>query len=119
MAIVDIINAPRISPMARITLRRRDALGGIDWKRYTHIVFPGGDYEDYEPEFAERLRLWVQEGGTAIGLRDAAPWLRATTLDWIDPDSEVVCLLELARDLADDVHDVTVAFDDHFLGHGH
>ena len=26
-----------------------------------------------------------QYGGTAIGLRDAAPWLRATTLDWIDP----------------------------------
>jgi hypothetical protein len=71
-----------------ITLRRRDALGDIDWNRYTHIVFPGGDYEDYEPEFAERLRLWIQEGGTAVGMRDAAPWLRATTLDWVDPESE-------------------------------
>jgi hypothetical protein len=71
-----------------ITLRRRDALGDIDWNRYTHIVFPGGDYDEYEAAFAERLRLWVHEGGTAIGLRDAAPWLRAATLDWVDPESE-------------------------------
>ncbi|MBT8106931.1 MAG: peptidase [Gammaproteobacteria bacterium] len=71
-----------------ITLRRRDALGDIDWNRYTHIVFPGGDYDEYEAAFAERLRLWVHEGGTAIGIRDAAPWLRAATLDWVDPESE-------------------------------
>ena len=71
-----------------ITLRRRDKLGGIEWDRYTHIIFPSGDYEEYEPEFAGRLRQWVAEGGTAIGLREAAPWLRASTLDWIDPLSE-------------------------------
>ena len=70
------------------TLRSRDSLGGIDWTRYTHIVFPAGDYEEYEPEFADRLRLWVAEGGTAIGMRSAAPWLRATTIDWVDPESE-------------------------------
>ena len=71
-----------------ITLRRRDNLGGIDWDRYTHIVFPSGNYEDFEPEFAGRLRQWIAEGGTAIGMREAAPWLRATTLDWVDPLSE-------------------------------
>ena len=71
-----------------ITLRRRDRLGDIDWDQYTHIVFPSGDYEEYEPEFADRLRLWIAEGGTAIGMREAAPWLRANTLDWIDPLSE-------------------------------
>ncbi len=71
-----------------VTLHRRETLDGIDWSKYTHIVFPSGDYDEYEPEFADRLRLWVAEGGTAIGMRDAAPWLRATTLDWIDPLSE-------------------------------
>ncbi len=79
-----------------LTLRRWDTLAGIDWDRYTHIVFPAGEYEQYEefePEFAERLRLWVTEGGTAIGMRNAAPWLRATTLDWIDPESEEALLL--------------------------
>ena len=71
-----------------VTLRRRDRLGDIDWDQYTHIVFPSGDYEEYEPDFADRLRLWIAEGGTAIGMREAAPWLRASTLDWIDPLSE-------------------------------
>ena len=70
-----------------ITLRRRDKLDGIDWDRYTHIIFPSGKYEDYLPEYAERLRLWVAEGGTVIGMREAAPWLRAMTLDWADPET--------------------------------
>ncbi len=71
-----------------VTLVARDDLGSIAWDRYTHIVFPSGNYEGYEPEFAGRLRLWVAEGGTAVAFRDASPWLRATTLDWVDPESE-------------------------------
>lgn len=71
-----------------LTLRDRDRLGGIKWNDYTHIVFSHGDYEDYEPEFANRLRLWVAEGGTLIGMRNAAPWVRSMTLDWVDPESE-------------------------------
>ena len=71
-----------------ITLRSRDSLNGIDWSRYTHVIFPSGDYEDYQPDYADRLRLWVAEGGTVIGMRDAAAWLRATTLDWVDPENE-------------------------------
>ena len=71
-----------------VTLRERDTLAGIDWDRYTHIVFPSGTYEEYEPEYLDRLRLWVNEGGTAIGMRDAAFWLRAQTIDWVDPLSE-------------------------------
>ncbi|MCG8370362.1 MAG: peptidase, partial [Proteobacteria bacterium] len=70
-----------------VTLRRREALDGIDWNRYTHVVFPSGDYEEYAPGFADRLRLWVAEGGTAIGMRDAVPWLRAATLDRVEPQS--------------------------------
>ena len=34
------------------------------------------------------MRLWVAEGGTAIAMRGAAPWLRANTIDWVDPESE-------------------------------
>ena len=71
-----------------LTLRDRDRLGGIKWNDYTHIIFSHGDYDDYEPEFADRLRLWVAEGGTLIGMRNAAPWVRGMTLDWIDPESE-------------------------------
>ena len=71
-----------------LTLRDRDRLAGIRWDDYTHIIVTHGDYDDYEPEFANRLRLWVAEGGTLIGMRNAAPWVRATTLDWVDPESE-------------------------------
>ncbi|MDH5456050.1 MAG: hypothetical protein OEY37_08255, partial [Gammaproteobacteria bacterium] len=71
-----------------LTLRDRDRLAGIRWDDYTHIIVTHGDYDDYEPEFANRLRQWVAEGGTLIGMRNAAPWVRATTLDWVDPESE-------------------------------
>lgn len=70
-----------------VTLRDRDHLDGIDWSRYTHIVFSSGEYEEYLPDYAGRLRQWVAEGGTIIGLRDAAPWVRSNVLDWIDPES--------------------------------
>ncbi len=71
-----------------VTLRSRERLDEIEWNRYTHIVFSSGDYEDYEPEFVGRLRQWVADGGTIIGLRDAAPWVRTSVLDWIDPESD-------------------------------
>ena len=71
-----------------ITLRSRDSLGGIEWERYTHVIFPSGNYDGFEPEWAGRLRTWVAEGGTVIGMRGATPWLRASTIDWIDPENE-------------------------------
>jgi hypothetical protein len=71
-----------------IALCRRDSLGDIEWDRYTHIIFPSGDYENYEPDYADRLRQWIDEGGTAIAMREATTWLRTSTLDWIDPMSE-------------------------------
>ena len=69
-----------------LTLRSRDGMGGIEWERYTHVIFPSGDYEDFEPEWADRMRTWVAEGGTVIGMREAVSWLRANTIDWIDPE---------------------------------
>ena len=71
-----------------VTLRPREDLADIKWDRYSHIVIPSGDFDEYEADFAERMRQWINEGGTVIGFRDAAAWLRATTLDWVDPESE-------------------------------
>ena len=85
-----------------LTLRDRDRLAGIKWDDYTHIIFPHGDYDDYEPEFAHRLRLWVAEGGTLIGMRNAAPWARAMTLDWVDPESDEALLAEVEEEVEDD-----------------
>ncbi|MCH7980340.1 MAG: peptidase [Proteobacteria bacterium] len=85
-----------------VTLRERDRLDGIDWNRYTHIVFSSGDYDDYDPEFAGRLRQWVAEGGTIIGLQNAAPWVRASVLEWLDPESEEGLAAAAAAALEDD-----------------
>ncbi len=71
-----------------VTIRPREDLGGIKWSRYSHIVMPSGEYEEFEPEWLPRLRQWVAEGGTLVAMRDTAPWVRANTLDWIDPESE-------------------------------
>lgn len=68
-----------------VTLRDRERLGDVPLNRYTHLVFAGGDYEEYLPEFAGRIRLWVQEGGTVIGIRQGAAWVRQQVLDYIDP----------------------------------
>ncbi len=68
-----------------LTLRHRDRLAATDWSRYSHIVFPGGNYEDYAPEFLDRLRQWVREGGTLVALRHAVPWARAQVLEWVNP----------------------------------
>jgi len=68
-----------------LSLRERDRLDDIDWMQYTHVVFPGGEYEDYMPEYADRIRQWVAEGGTIIGIRQGAYWVRDNVLDYVDP----------------------------------
>ena len=68
-----------------VTMRERDRLNDIDWTRYTHVVFAGGEYEGYLPEYAGRIRQWVAEGGTVIGIRQGSQWLRANVLDYVEP----------------------------------
>ncbi len=76
-----------------VTLRPRDRLADVDWSRYSHIVFPSGEYEEYLPEFLDRLRLWVNEGGTLIGMREAAQWARDNVLDYVAPTGEDIAQL--------------------------
>jgi Zinc carboxypeptidase len=80
----------------QVTIRDRERLAGVPLSRYSHIIFVGGDYKTYNPEYAGRLRLWVEEGGTIIGLRQGADWVRANVLDWIDPLAEDAASLRLA-----------------------
>ncbi|MDZ7645235.1 MAG: hypothetical protein U5K76_14150 [Woeseiaceae bacterium] len=71
----------------RVTLRDRSRMGDIDFKRYTHIVFAGGEYKEYVPDYLERLRLWVNEGGTLVGIRQGARWARQHVLDYVPPEA--------------------------------
>lgn len=71
-----------------VTLRDRDRLGEFDWKPYTHVIFAGGEYggeeDPFLPDWLPRLRMWVNEGGTVIGLGEGAHWLRAQVLDFVE-----------------------------------
>ena len=77
-----------------LTLRDRDRLGDIDWNQYTHVVFPGGEYESYMPAYADRIRQWVAEGGTLVGIRQGAYWVRDNVLDYVEPVAGEVLLPE-------------------------
>ncbi|MGH7129537.1 MAG: hypothetical protein ACREIV_13290, partial [Planctomycetaceae bacterium] len=72
-----------------VTLRERERLNELDWDAYTHIVFAGGEFgseeEPYLPEFLPRLRQWINDGGTLIGLKEGAHWARAQVLDFVEP----------------------------------
>ena len=69
----------------QVTLRDRSRLGAIDFNRYTHMIFVGGNYENYLPEYAGRIRHWVAAGGTIVGIRQGAQWVRAQVLDFVEP----------------------------------
>ena len=71
-----------------MTMRARDRLGGVNLDRYTHIVFPGGNYDNYAPQYANRIRQWVNGGGTIIGIRQGAQWLLSNVLDYEVPDGD-------------------------------
>ena len=86
-----------------VTMRERDRLQDTDWNRYTHLVFPGGEYERYLPEYADRIRQWVNEGGTVIGIRQGSQWLRANVLDYVEPlEGETVMVEDFATESGHD-----------------
>jgi len=69
-----------------VTLRDRSRLGSVNLDRYTHLIFAGGEFDTYVPEYAERIRQWVKNGGTIIGIRQGADWVRANVLDYVYPE---------------------------------
>ena len=69
-----------------VTLRDRSRLGDVNLSRYSHIVFAGGDYDTYLPEYIDGIRSWVNGGGTLIGIRQGALWAKQEVLDYVPPE---------------------------------
>jgi len=69
----------------QVTMRDRSRLDGVDLNRYTHLVFAGGDFDEYAPAYAGNIRTWVDGGGTVIGIRQGAKWVRENILDYVEP----------------------------------
>lgn len=68
-----------------VTLRDRSRLAGINLNRYTHLIFAGGEFDSFAPEYADDIRRWVDDGGTIIGIREGADWVRMNVLDYVEP----------------------------------
>jgi len=64
-----------------ITISERSRLGAVDLDRFTHLIFAGGSYGSYNPGYLDDIRRWVNDGGTIIGIRQGAGWVRENILD--------------------------------------
>jgi len=58
-----------------ITLLPTDRFTGADLGRYSVIVFPGGSYAALGKAGSDKLKAWVQKGGTLIARGTAMSWL--------------------------------------------
>ncbi len=60
-----------------VTLVRKDRLGGLDWKEYSHLVLVGGSGAQapvLDEGLTDTVLSWVEGGGTLVATRDAALW---------------------------------------------
>lgn len=62
-----------------------DHLRRVDLKDYNAIVFPDGFYsgidKSVEKAIAKKLRRWVHEGGSLIGIKGASAWITKAELE--------------------------------------
>ena len=81
----------------RVTVVRIDSLGRVDLSRFDVVVLPSGNYTTaLRGGTLERLKDWMQAGGTLITLGEASRWaarddveLLATTTEMRDGSPEV------------------------------
>ncbi|MCM2315087.1 MAG: M14 family metallopeptidase [Thermoanaerobaculia bacterium] len=62
------------------TLVRADALGSLDLSKFRVLVLPDGKYELGE-KGTERLKAWVEDGGTVVAIKGANEALRAKEVE--------------------------------------
>ncbi|WP_333606975.1 M14 family zinc carboxypeptidase [Arsukibacterium sp.] len=57
------------------TLAEPQRLGRLNLSRYSHIILPDGNYNQWQEAEITSLRQWVQQGGILWGHKRAAAWL--------------------------------------------
>ncbi len=58
-----------------VTLLSLNRLEGIDLDRYNAIVCVDGSYREVSERGSNKLKEWVQKGGTIVGFKRGAKWL--------------------------------------------
>jgi len=64
-----------------VTISDRNLMQNTNFDRYTHIIFAGGKYKNYYPNFTEKLDQWIIKGGTIVGIRQGADWIQKSLLE--------------------------------------
>lgn len=60
-----------------VTMMNVSVFNGADINKYNTVVFPPGSYAGITDMARDRLKAWVQNGGTLIGLENALNWFHA------------------------------------------
>ena len=64
-----------------ITMTERSQLNNINFNQYTHMIYAGGRYSQYQPSYLSKIKEWVKGGGTIIGIRQGAHWIEKNILN--------------------------------------
>ena len=66
------------------TLLPVDRINFMDISRYNRIVMPNGSYGDISKKGAEKLKLWVQQGGVIVAWKSAGTWLATNEMSKVE-----------------------------------
>ncbi len=58
-----------------LTLVETNRFNGLDLNRYTHLILVNGNYGRLGKSAVERVKGWIQNGGTLIATRSAVRWV--------------------------------------------
>ena len=67
-----------------VTKLEADDIARADLSRYNVLVFGGGQYGSVGAAGAAKLKSWVQDGGTLIGIQSAISWLKAQGIGYVE-----------------------------------
>jgi hypothetical protein len=82
----------------RVTAVRTRSLGRADLGRYDVVILPSGDYAGELGEAGvDRLRRWIQDGGTLITLAEATRWAAREDVNLLATRAELRAAPERAR----------------------
>jgi hypothetical protein len=57
-----------------LTLVETSAMNLVDLSKYKTIILPGGSYREWGKSESDKLKNWVERGGTLIACKTAASW---------------------------------------------
>ena len=79
-----------------VTLTKTDRLQRLDINRYNVLIMPGGSYGNIGEQVTNKIKQWVQNGGTLIAYKNANRWIARQELADIkykkrtEPDSTAI-----------------------------